>query len=144
MTTTVETVPFTVDEVQAATGIYSLERIWERIETADLFPYAQVKSVWLPTEAHWAEVPYWSHACAKVVRAIAAWSAMTPEVRQMVDPLLLPSQPVSLTFVARQASLHQSVAHQALVDLVRAGLLPGEIGHDFGRDLVTVSPALLT
>lgn len=146
MTTTTQTQPFTIDEVQAATGIRSLEMIYTRIDEAPEFPHAgpKAREIRLVTEERWVTVPYWTHVAAKVVRAVAVWSAMTPEVRRMADPLALDDDQVSARFVAKMAEVHASVAHAALVDLVKAGLIPGEIGHDFGRDLVTVTPALLT
>lgn len=145
MTTTTQTQPFTIDEVHAAAGIHSLERIWERIDEAPEFPHAgpKARTVRLVTEGRWETVAYWTHVCAKVVRAVAVWSAMTPDVRRMADPIQIDGDQVSLRFVAAMADVHHSVAHAALVDLVNAGLIPGETGHDFGRDLVTVTPALL-
>lgn len=128
--------PFTVSEVAHATGIRSLEAIWERIDTTPgwSWPGDAIREIYRPTPNDFVTIGYWSHTCARVVRALAVWSCMDDRARALADPIWHSAfsedhRHVAARVIAALAGVESPVVWQAMADLVDAGLIPGEIEH---------------
>lgn len=128
--------PFTVADVARASGIHALEAIWERIEATPSWAWtgADAREVYRPTPNDHVTVPYWSHVAARVVRALAVWSAMDDTARRLADPLWHATfsedhRHVAGRVIAQLADAESPVVFQAIADLVDAGLVPGTIRH---------------
>lgn len=131
--------PFTITEVSAATGTRCLSDLWERLEadapddawywdTSRGYPVSYA-TVYRPTPNDWVRIDYWTHTLAKVVRAVATISAMSPEVRRLADPLWtgIPhnENAPSWRTIATLAEVESAVSWAACFDLIKFGFLPG-------------------
>lgn len=134
--------PFTIEEVAAYSGIDSLAPVVARLVEAG--PWAEPAATGLaycPTPNEWETVRYWPSVLARVVRGIAAVSAMPEEARRLAAPLTIErpgltsfdlSTVIRLADLAAIAGTHGyrvtnagSIGYAAAFDLVALGFVPG-------------------